>query len=364
MKIAFIVRATLFNVQGGDTIQVLNTAEYLRKKGVDVDIKLTTDLIAYNSYDLLHFFNIIRPADILIHIEASQKPFVVSTVFVEYAEFEKNYRRGISGFLFRFLPADTIEYVKVIARAIRSHEKISSKKYLWLGQRGSIKKIVKQSAWLLPNSESEYRRLVDRFHVEKDHTVVPYAVDETIFKLPAAVNKNEQMVLCVARIEGRKNQLNLIKAMNGTGFQLYLVGNPAPHHMDYFHECQKQAGDNIHFVSQVSQAELVEYYSKAKVHVLPSWFETAGLSSLEAAAMGCNVVITRKGDANEYFGEEAEYCDPASPSSIRKAIERAASSEPNLLLQQKIYSDFTWSKAASRTFEAYTAVLNLCESQS
>jgi len=98
--------------------------------------------------------------------------------------------------------------------------------------------------------------------------------------------------------------------------------------------------------------------------VLASWFETAGLSSLEAAAMGCNVVITRKGDAHEYFGDEAEYCDPASPTSIREAIERAASSEPNLLLQQKIYSDFTWSKAASRTFEAYTAALNLCESQS
>src|SRR6476659_304125 len=100
--------------------------------------------------------------------------------------------------------------------------------------------------------------------------------------------------------------------LNGTRFQLYLVGDPAPHHMSYFHECQKQAGNNIHFVRQVSQAELVEYYSKAKVHVLPSWFETAGLSSLEAAAMGCNVVITRKGDAHEYFGDEAEYCDPAS----------------------------------------------------
>ncbi len=58
---------------------------------------------------------------------------------------------------------------------------------------------------------------------------------------------------------------------------------------------------------------------------MPSWFETTGLSSLEAAAMGCNIVITRKGDAYEYFGDYAYYCDPESPDSIFKAIEKAAS---------------------------------------
>jgi len=361
MKIVFIVRATIFTVKGGDTVQVLNTAKYLERIGVEVDIRLTTDKITYEDYDLLHFFNIIRPADILKHLGKTNKPFVVSTVFVEYAEFEQHHRRGIPGFLFRFLSADSIEYLKVMGRLLKSGEKISGKNYLWIGHRRSIQKIIRESACLLPNSENEYKRLAARYQLEKPYHVVPYAVDEELFRPVAHTRKNKLMVICVARIEGRKNQLNLILAIRNTKFELYMIGNPAPHQIDYYNACRKLEAPNIHFIPELSQEELVPYYQQAKVHVLPSWFETAGLSSLEAAAMGCNLVITNKGDAWEYFGEAVQYCDPASPDSIYEAIEKASETSESSLLQQKIYSDFTWRKAASRTFEAYKGVLNLCE---
>ena len=38
------------------------------------DIKLTNEKIDYSKYDLLHFFNITRPADILYHLEKSSLP--------------------------------------------------------------------------------------------------------------------------------------------------------------------------------------------------------------------------------------------------------------------------------------------------
>jgi len=38
--------------------------------------------------------------------------------------------------------------------------------------------------------------------------------------------------------------------------------------------------------------------------VLPSWFETTGLSSIEAGVMGCNIVITDK-VMQEYFSHHA-----------------------------------------------------------
>jgi glycosyltransferase involved in cell wall biosynthesis len=361
MKIAFIVRATLFTDKGGDTIQVLNTAKYLERLGIKVDIKLTTERIDYIAYDLFHFINIIRPADILSHIGKTEKPFVVSTVFVEYAEFEQHHRKGFPGFLFSFLSPDAIEYIKVMGRFFSSGEKIAGKRYLLNGHRNSVREIIRKSAWLLPNSENEYRRLVEKYQIDKNYSVIPYAVDEEVFKPVDVSIKNKEMVICVGRIEGRKNQLNLIKALCGTRFELYLVGNPAPHQMCYFEGCKKISAPNVHFVSELSQEELIPYYREAKVHVLPSWFETAGLSSLEAAAMGCNVVITRKGDAWEYFGDQALYCDPASPESIYDAVEKASLASQNSFLQQRIYSDFTWRKAASKTFEAYKEVLKLCE---
>ena len=118
MKILFISRSSLYKDKGGDTIQVLNTAAFLKKINIEVDIRLCNEVIDYTSYDVLHFFNLIRPADILKHIKYSGKPYVISTIYVDYSEFEKKIRRGITGLIFKFFPGDFIEYLKVIARAL------------------------------------------------------------------------------------------------------------------------------------------------------------------------------------------------------------------------------------------------------
>jgi hypothetical protein len=101
IKVVMIVRSTLYTVQGGDTIQALQTARSLRTQGIKVDIKRTNDEIDYNSYHLLHFFNITRPADILYHMKKTNTPFVVSTILINYSEYDKYHRKGISGILFR-----------------------------------------------------------------------------------------------------------------------------------------------------------------------------------------------------------------------------------------------------------------------
>src|SRR6187399_2618433 len=116
----------------------MNTAKYLENLGVRVTIRLSNEAIDYCDYDILHFFNIIRPADILVHIKRSGKPFVVSTIYVDYSEYEKNVRKGMAGALFKIFSPDSIEYLKVIARFFVNGEKINSLGYLFLGQRGSI----------------------------------------------------------------------------------------------------------------------------------------------------------------------------------------------------------------------------------
>lgn len=168
---------------------------------------------------------------------------------------------------------------------------------------------------------------------------------------------DESIVLCAARIEGIKNQLNLIHALNNTRYQLVLIGAPAPNQQGYYDTCRRSAAKNIFFHDRVSQEELVSYYQKAKVHALPSWFETCGLSSLEAAAMGCNVTITEKGYTREYFGQHAFYCDPGDPASIFNGIEKAATSECDTALQAKILSQYTWERAAAITLDAYKKIL-------
>lgn len=357
MKVLFITRATLYKDRGGDTVQVLKTAEYLGKENVLVDIKLTNESIDYTGYDLLHFFNIIRPADILIHIQRSGKPYVVSTIFVEYAEYEKKARSGITGFLFRTLSPDTIEYIKVIARLLVNGEKILSPQYLILGQRRSIRKIIKKAAFLLPNSTSEYKRLEQHYKISHPFKAIPNAIEASLFDQNDNSDKDPNMVICVGRIEGRKNQLNLIKALNGTKYKLFIIGSASTNQINYFNACKQEAGPNVSFIDSVPQQALKDYYRKAKIHVLASWFETTGLSSLEAAAMGCNIVITDKGDTREYFENYAYYCDPSSPSSIFGAVEKASANGSSLLLQTKIYTHYTWQKTAQKTLEAYQEII-------
>ena len=355
MKVVFITRSTAYTGRGGDTVQVLKTAEHLRLLGVEVDVKLSNETIDYDKYDLLHFFNIPRPADMLRHSKASGKPYVISTILLDHSEYDQRFRRGV-GRLLRFFSADAIEYIKTLARCLLGKDYLASKEFIWKGQRRSIKELIKGAAILLPNSPSEYERLVEQYDVPAQYRVIPNGVELATFNAPDAV-KDPDMVLCVARIEGNKNQLNLIKALNNTRFKVVLVGKPAPNQLDYYAECKKTAASNIQFIDYLPLKQLVEHYRWAKVHVLPSWFETTGLSTLETAVMGCNIVITNKGDTRYYFEDYAFYCDPSSPESIYQAVDNASKAGHNKNLYDKISKKFTWQKTAEETLKAYQLVL-------
>jgi glycosyltransferase involved in cell wall biosynthesis len=352
MKVAFITRSTLFEVPGGDTVQVVQTARHLEALGITTDIKLSKNEIDYANYDLLHFFNLTRPADILYHYKKAKKPFVISTILCNYTEYDKHHRKGV-GILFGFLPANSIEYLKTIARWALGKDHLASSEYLWKGQRRSITEILKKAAMVLPNSESEYRRIINAYPCKLKYTVVPNGVDPHLFKRNCTVEKDPNLVLNVARIEGIKNQLNLIKALNNTRFNLMIIGSHAPNQKAYYDECRSIAASNITFIDHVPQQELLKYYEKAKVHILPSWFETTGLSSIEGAVMGCNIVITDKGDAKEYFGNNAFYCDPGKPESILAAVEKASDSKYNENFHEMILKRYTWQQAATETLKAY-----------
>ena len=361
MKIAFITRSTLHTVPGGDTEQVLQTAKFLQQLGVEVSIFLTSEPIDYTRYDLVHFFNLTRPADILSHLSKASKPVAVSTILVDYTEYDTYHRKGIPGFILRLFPSAASEYIKTIARWLLHKDGLQSKSYLWKGQSKSIREILDKADLLLPNSEAEYQKVAQQYGISKDYVVVPNGIDDTIFSYDPHIKKDNTLILSAARIEGRKNQLNLIRALNDTNYTVLLTGLPAPNQQAYYEECKRIAADNIIFCGRVPIDVLIGYYKKAKVHVLPSWHETCGLSSLEAAVMGCNIVVTEKGFTREYFGEDAFYCNPDDPASIYAAVERAAHTDYKPALQQKVSHNYTWQQAAATTLKAYQTIISPCK---
>ena len=352
MKVAFITRLNLYKIAGGDTVQIEQTARRLIDLGVEVDILRSVDVIPYEKYDVLHFFGIPRPVDMIYHSKLAKMPFVVSTIHCTYGDYYKYNRQGI-GALFAVLSSDSMEYFKTIARWLVGKDHRPTIHFLFNGQRKSIIKVLETANFILPNSQSELERLKEIYTGNVKAIIVTNGINPEKFPYDPGIQKDDNLVICVGRIENRKNQLNLIKALNNTQYKLVLIGTPSANQTDYYQRCRAAAALNVIFLDWVPHNELIRYYQLAKVHVLASWFETTGLSSLEAAIMRCNLVITDKGDTREYFGSDAFYCDPEKPESIREAVERASEALPNELLGERVIALHTWKKAAEQTLEAY-----------
>lgn len=69
-------------------------------------------------------------------------------------------------------------------------------------------------------------------------------------------------------------------------------------------------GKYIKFTGRISDEELIEIYSKARLLIQPSLYEGFGLPPLEAMSCGCPVVSSHAGSLPEVCGNAAVYFDP------------------------------------------------------
>lgn len=369
MKVLFQSRTNLFKAPGGDMVQMLKTKEYLEKLGIKVDIslELEPDL---NEYDLVHLFNLMEPQDIYIQMlnaKKQNKKIALSTIYGLYTEFERKARGGFFQKLANILSPYQIGYIKVLVKHYkekRMHKGVY--KMLFKGYYGMMKDIVDNTSVFLPNSHSEMKRVANEFKLKNyKYVSIPNAIDKTVFSSESENNvkanpyeKFKDCILCAARIEGRKSTLNLVRAIKDTDYKLVLVGNESQNQKEYVQQVHKESGENVFFLGAIPHEDLKNLYKMAKVHALVSWMETPGLSTLEAAAMDCNIVITKKGDTEEYFEDYAFYCEPDNIESIKKAIEKAYNSSINPKLKQKILTHYTWEETAKQTLNAYNIMGN------
>jgi glycosyltransferase involved in cell wall biosynthesis len=111
----------------------------------------------------------------------------------------------------------------------------------------------------------------------------------------------------------------------------------------------------IRHIEQIPYEKMPAYYHFAKVGISASWFETTGLTSLEALFCGTNAVAS--GDrAKEYLGDLAEYCCPESVNSIKEAIKKAYYAKAPII-PKEMRELYTWKKAAQETAEVYRKFL-------
>jgi glycosyltransferase involved in cell wall biosynthesis len=317
MKVLFNTYSTAFFVPGGGEVQLLKTREHLVKLGVEVDL--------YNpwapnveQYDVVHMFSA-RSGSWPFHDAVRERgvPLVLSPI-------------------------------------------------LWLKNGGGqfpvhdIYHLFHRSDLILPNSEAELETFLWLYNLPPAHFQVAYnGIDPSLAEGPGpelfcSKYPHRDFLLCVGNVEPRKNQLELVRACVGIGRPLVLIGGVRED--AYLAECLAVGAGFVHYLGRFEAESplLKSAYQACSAHVLASHFETPGLASMEAAALGARIVSTEEGCAREYFGEWAHYVQPNSRDSIRAGVEAAlADRRDPSALRTRMLEQFTWRHTAEQTLKAY-----------
>ena len=372
MKVLFLARSDLYTVSGGDTVQIENTAKELRSLGVVVDV--ATHLGAeIAKYDLVHIFQLDWIPETYFYVKEAKKagkPIVLSPIHhaeLEVKKFDDKYTFGLRklvGFFVR--KQEHRDILKNVYRSLFDHSKlVPTIKGALYGYRKAQKEALELSDIVLVQTDKEAEDLKRTYNVDFKWQKVVNGVSDQFLHAGEFNNKLGfiDYIICVGRIEARKNQLNIIEAVkllredkDFSDTRLVFLGRRSSYHKSYIAKFDRELRDNDWIVHPgfIPQEDIPSYYHFAKVGISASWFETTGLTSLEALFCGTNVVASGE-RAKELLGELAVYCDPADVVSIKTALvtafRRDAPKVPDEF--RKLY---TWQTTAKQTLEVYRAL--------
>jgi glycosyltransferase involved in cell wall biosynthesis len=356
MRALLVMRPDAYERFGGDTTLVVETAQALRALGVEADVVSTLTPDA-RGYEVAHVFNAMRPEVCGPQVEscrAARVPVALSTVWFDLREFlgRGSYYHELA---IKAKDPSTLE------RRYRSMRSRSADSFLSYRTRTRLTRdieaqasVLRRAHVLLPNSSVEARDCMLKLGVRE----VPFEIVPVGASLQAAEawSARRAGVLCVGRLEPRKNQTMTVLALRDVPVDLTIAGAA---HDAYPTETLQTWAPRARFTGQVSDGDRSRLYGAAHVHILPSWIETVGLASIEAAAGGAQLVVSDRGPEVEYFGNDAEYADPADPDSLRAAVLRALARPARSrgdALDRRIRA-LTWERSARATMRGYEVAI-------
>ena len=169
---------------------------------------------------------------------------------------------------------------------------------------------------------SEFERyFVSRVFGISSHKCVIVPLSHSL-DLPDLVdNKRDDFCLHISLLcDSRKNVKRLIDASQKYNFRLVLCGLLRNDDEKKLLKSWLEGKDNVEYKGFVSKEEMYALYSRARVFALPSTYEGVGIVALDAAAMGCDIVITKLGGPKEYYKGQAIEVDPYNMDNIGKAV--------------------------------------------
>ena len=157
-------------------------------------------------------------------------------------------------------------------------------------------------------------------------------------------------------IQKGKNKYTASK-MQGAAIKMYVI--------DRYIECEKikeiaEKRGNVFFTGKIKEEQLFDLYKRAKVHVLPSFRESPGLSTLEALICGTQIVVSNEKFCPIKYYKFDKYgfvCNPYDVNSIRNSILNAYNNPKDISLPDDYIKFFSYENAANMTYNVYERVL-------
>ena len=357
MRALLVVRPDARTKPGGDLVHAERSAAALRALGTEVDL-VATDAPDPRGYDVAHVFGVFEPLTARRQtdaVRAHRVPLALSPIWLDLRAFFAT-APHVERALGARNPAET---ERRLAQLHRVEPQLP-----WRGSiaRNADRRLNEQRAVVLaadvvlPASEVEAYLYGERLRAARvPYVVAPLGVDDEAFAVERP--RARAGVLCAGRVEPKKNQAALLYALRDVDVDVTLVGSTFD--ARYLGLCRRWATPRTRFVEHAEHADVLRMMAQAAVHAHPSWLESPGLSSLEAAATGARIVVGDRGCEREYFGPDVDYADPADPATIRaavlRALERGARDRGDAL--ERRLGAHTWQRTGEATLEAYARAI-------
>jgi glycosyltransferase involved in cell wall biosynthesis len=346
MRVVLVMYPGISELVGGHVTQHLETALALRRRGVDAVVASPEEALADREADIVHAFGGIQ------HLLALGRPrgrLVATPIY-----FPRSVLYGpvwLRGGVRHVLEARLRHAARAVRHAGERRRRIAGHEADHAAWR--------QADLVVVNSRAE-AALLERDAGRFENLRVAYSgVSGDAFGGDPAEGRrllgvgDEPFVLSVARVERRKNHLSLALALRGLPVRLVILGAVLPGNEQCFADVRQALPDVVH-VPHLDHPLVRHAHAAAALHALPSWYETTGLSTLEALAAGRPVVVAGGPCVREYFDGCASFCRPGSIRSIRRAVEQALEGPRGCELERA--RAFSWDRTAAELLDAYASV--------
>lgn len=364
MKVLFVLQDNFDSNHGGMAVQMRSYMTGLTEIGLKVSRVTVTEFSRglKENYDIVHLCDVSVAHDIpplisgLALLNRKRTKVVLSTV---YWDFDDYYRNGAYLFQrigYKMFGSNFVDRLSSFVKFIKSRE-IRFWRGVWNNRRALQKRIGDSVDLLLPNSSSEgdlFRKLTG---CSTPYIVINNGLD---INLSTSSLVKDIDVLCVARIDKRKNQLQVAESFVDTDYKVVFAGPIGPNSDRYAKALLEiiNRNDNMKYLGSLEQNELFNLYGRARYHCLLSWVETPGLVNLEAFSCGAEVIVADKGSVRDYLGDAAHYVEIGQNNELLKVLKegRKLDNIHRKELEDKITNEYNWKSIVQNLQKVYKEI--------